>query len=312
MPDYKSRTVTYLRAVWHDRNDLQLASLLEAAHDKLPTTEKRTFAYRDGTLQGISHKRSEGGIYGHIAYAVEGEPASLLKKPCDLPEHDLTEQDPPEGHDYMRADGFFFVRENHVIVCTSNLNSAAIRSYIRALLAEAEQEGPGLQLENVANTDTLTVLAEEGVRNIQLEASIYQATHSYIDRGRDRSFRERVIGGVGEAILSMIGAGNTALRSIAQDENVNVRVALILDQKSKKSGLVGTERIKEAAGLLLDEGSDQYLIETRAGTKIRPGEIRLQRTIRVPTQGNSINRAQTWDALYAYFDELQREGRLEE
>jgi hypothetical protein len=160
-----------------------LESCLKAAHNVLKTVQDRTII-RDSGQHISAVKRlapRDGGFFLHITADTPGERASVVPKvKKDAEELDVGTIAAPDNAEFMDGDAFLYVKGDHVCLCTTGLRDGAVRLFLYEFFDKAGlgDHATKFELMKAANVDKLKMLRTQGVKEIALNASLYQATAS--------------------------------------------------------------------------------------------------------------------------------------
>ncbi len=306
----KKRTLTYRRAVWHVAEDHDLQYYVRRIHQRLTTTRARTFQYTGGTvLTGMCFESRHGSALGHLAQFVPHDHASTIPVPSvELADSDAAELPPPRGREFLTGDLFFLVHGNNVLLCPSGARESALKAYLdRAGEATGER---GLMsrcgIEPVANVAKLALIREEGVKSIQLDATLFSA--SLMDE-QVPTVRRHVLSRVGDSLLDLFG-DDPDLAQAAEDENITVYLEVVFD-KRRKGGVIGQRRMQGLASQLVKEHEPGFRIVTGSGGVIESDELKIQQPVPLRPRGSSVEREHAWEALLGFLEDLRRSGALE-
>jgi hypothetical protein len=309
----KNRTLFYRRVIWDGKATSDLQKLFAKAHSILKTTEQRTFQYNDIEIQGlkIKHNHDKGSLC-HIASYFRGQPTSLVPDPSDKEETNTLVRNPPSKHNFMEGDIFFLLNGNHIVLCPSGVRESIAIAYIANVLQNAFQEGavPSYSIQPVADINKIKLLQQEGVKNIILSSSLYEASSDYVER---KTVRETLLSSVAKEFIALFSKDNDIdLKDIDKKENLSVRLVISYDSR-KKGGDIGKRRINSVANKLINEGdTDGFLIETGTGKTVTSDEVRLSEKVQINVHGNSISRVDAWEKLDQYLYDLKSSGLLDQ
>lgn len=81
----------------------------------------------------------------------------------------------------MDGDAFLYINGNDVCMCLTGLRDGSIREYLCDLFKKAAlgDNAAKFDLQKVANIDKIKMLHKQGVKEIELRATMFQATHQY-------------------------------------------------------------------------------------------------------------------------------------
>ena len=317
-PDTKVKKFYYRRAVWEGQRKGKIEKILTKAHESLDTVGKRTFETGSGAeIRGARYSDNKG-LYLHIAAYVPGEATSIIEKSARAKQSRVTAQAAPDGKDYLDGDAFVFVKENEVIICPSGLREAVVERYIWHILKKSGHEDIAhtFELDKIASASKLKMIKDQGVKEVVLNASLYEASLLQMDKKKPNiSNIKRSIADNLEAIFGQ----DPDLKQIHQQENINVKVSLKFDGTAARRnnkvtgyGVAGRKRLEGAAVQLVsnysDVDDDQFTIITGMGNSITPDEIRVSESYKVETLGKSLSRKSAWKLLREYYDRLKTEG----
>ena len=307
----KNRTILYRRAVWFDDSITSLQEYMIAAHEHLNTTQKKTFPYADGEIQGLHTKSDESGFFLQVAFYTPQQPTSIVPFPSSAEQYALASPEPPpDNYNYMSGDIFFLVKNNHIVLCPSGLRENVAVSYIKEILKRLHSDDivDKLTVEPVANLDKLEIIKAEGVKRVTLNASLYEASMNYASRNTAKS---KISSGIANEIKSLF-TKDPEYSSIDEKENLSVKLEISFDSR-KKHGELGQKRIDKIANMLISEDEDQgFAILTSTGKRMTAKEIRIRERCNLPSYGNSVERSSAYRALKDYLNKLQTTGLLEQ
>jgi hypothetical protein len=182
MADKREKTLSYRRAEWLEEppGSLTLEQLLKSAHRKLKSVAERTILRDTGQcIRSVKKKEPQtGGIFVHLTVDTPGEAASVIPKiKVGQEEIDVGTAAPPPDSEFMDGDAFLFVVDNHVCLCSSGVRDGAIRLFLYEFFKKADlgDAATMFDLMKVANVSKLKMLHAQGVKEIELKATLYQA-----------------------------------------------------------------------------------------------------------------------------------------
>jgi len=316
--NFKNKKFYYRRAKWDDQGKQSLETILIDAHTTLETVGKRTFDANSGAeIRGASFKNDKG-LYLQIASYVPGEATSIIDKSKRAKQSSVTAQTAPDGKDYLDGEVFVYVKENHVILCPSGVRETVVETYICHILSAVEKKeiARTFELDKVAKTNKLRMIKEEGVKEIDLNTSLYEASLIHMDKNKPK------VSGWKKAManqLSAVFSKDKDLKDITEKENLNVKVSIKVDgrearknSKDPEFGKAGKKRLEKTAEQVIaefdEENENGFVIVTGAGNRITSDEIRVSDSFRIETLGKSLSKSATWTKLKEYHDRLDADG----
>lgn len=321
-PEFKTKKLYYRRAKWEGQSKRTLQEILVDSHAKLDTVGKRTFPIGSGAeIQGANVK-VESGLYLQIASYVPGEATSIIDKDATAKNSSVTAQIAPSGKDYLNGDIFVYINGNHLILCPSGVRENLVEIYIYLILQAVDEKdiASTFELDKVAKVSKLKMIKDEGVKEIELRASLYEASLIHLNKGKPK------VSGIQGAIaheLSALFCKDPELKDIREKENLSVSVVLRVDGNEAKRhsreigfGDAGKKRLRRTAEFIINEfetdGDDGFVIVTGANNKITSDEIRVSDSFKVSTLGKSLSLNSAWAQLKEYFNRLNDEGVLKQ
>jgi hypothetical protein len=318
--DQKSKKLYYRRATWEKQGRRTLETLLNEVHETLATDGQRTFQTTGGEIRGARVHPSDKGLLMQIAAYAPGEPTSTIAKNKGAKSSTITAEPAPQGKDYLDGEIFVLINGNHVILCPSGVReSLATNYFIHALTKVGETKiATTLDLDKVAKTSKLKMIQDEGVKEILLQSSLYEASILQLDT------KTPSIGGFRVLIaqqMERIFAKDPDLHAISEFENLNISLSIRFDGKEgrkrhadPKFGTAGRARLIKASQRVLDEhdegDSEGFVIITGANNQITADEVRVADKVNIATLGKSLNHTDAWDKLTKYYEQLKGTGVL--
>lgn len=316
--NFKNKKFYYRRAKWDEQGKQSLEKILLEAHEELDTVGKRTFEASSGAeIRGASFK-DDKGLYLQIASYVPGEATSIIDKSKGAKQSSVTAQAAPDGKDYLDGEVFVYIKDNHVILCPSGVRETVVETYIWHILRAVEKKdiAKSFELDKVAKTDKLRMIKDEGVKEIDLNTSLYEASLIHMDQNNPK------VGGWKKAManqLSAVFSKDKDLKDITEKENLNVKITIRFDgtearrnSKDPEFGKAGKKRLERTAEQVIAEFDDEhengFTIVTGAGNRITSDEIRVSDSFRIETLGKSLSKSATWAKLKEYHDRLDADG----
>jgi hypothetical protein len=206
----------------------------------------------------------------------------------------------------MDGDAFLYVREDHVCMCCSGMRDGAIRLFLYGFFAKAKlgKHSNKFDLLKTPKVDKLRMLNSQGVKEIALRASVYQATAQYERRKANTS---GVLRKIAAHILSVVGAEKEDF-----DDRLRVELVIKTDGRSRKNLRLGEQRIEDMATDVVKnlEKHDDFTITTNTGQQITADEIFVHEEALIDAYGKSVKRQKAWDALLDFHKSLKRSGAL--
>ncbi|NYB20734.1 hypothetical protein [Pseudomonas aeruginosa] len=328
----KKRPFYYRRAKWDEMNkEPSLEEILTICHEELSTVGDRTFLSGEGEIRGADADPRPGeGLFLHIASYVPDEQTTTIEKSKRVKRSRLHAEAASAGRDFLSGDIFALVKDNHLILCPSGVRESVVHSYIYNVLKKCKYSKmlASFDLEKIAKASKLAMVATEGVKSIELGASLYDASISEINVSKRKASQKKIDELLKKAaeLFEDMFAKDPNLKEIKEQENLNIKISLNFDgrearRKGKPVGFgeIGKSRLKKTSEEIIKEYEDkEYLgfdedgfkIVTMAGNVITPTEIRVSDSYHVKVFGKSIDKSDTFDKLKGYYDRLKSSGVL--
>ena len=307
----REKSLSYRRAEWFDGpKGSSLENCIKQAIGVLKTIEERTISKGGQNVRvAKAEPYSRGGIHLHLTTETPGESASVVPKPPpEADAIDLGAEHPPEEGEWLDGDAFLYVQADHVCLCTTLIRDSTVSNFLRSLFKKAKlkAEASNFDLMKVADVSKLKMLHEQGVKEVELRAVLYEATALYEQR------KARTTGALGAA-AKHIKLITGKPHDVTQD-SLSISLTVRVDGRVKKSMSVGQKTINDLAEDLLKNPApdDDYVIVTNMGQKIRPHEILVRADALIEADGKTVSREKAWNELTIFFNGLKSSGVLEQ
>lgn len=306
----KDRTLIYRRASWlNDGTEFSLFDLISSTLEQKSTIANTRQISASGQNIDIRHRRlNEDTVLVHAVAYVPNEAASVVPEVQEnVSEADLDTLRVDDG-DFMDADFMALIKNNHVIMCLNGMRENQAAKYLRDLIRDIhDNDLASFELLKIADIDKANILRTEGVKSIDLNMALFDATLNQNDRVHNQA-RSGL-----SSFMRSLATKDLTRQEIEASENLMVKLHLSIDGRKKSNTLVGEERLKEIANTLVSsEEDDGFAILTKEGKTIRQDEISLSKKVRLEDNGaKSVSYLQAWQALGTYFNELEENGSLE-
>lgn len=317
----RTKKFFYRRAQWDAQGRQTLEQLLLSAHQKMLTAGDRTFPHASGNeIQGARWTHNESGLFMQIAYYTPDEPTSTIGKNKSGASATIGAELAPPGKDYLDGDVFVMVKGNHVVLCPSNVRESLADQYFFSVLSKFKQPAAGsLTLDKVAKSSKIKMIKSEGVKEIRLGASLYDASLMQMEA---KSSKVAALKAVVAKQIQQIFAADDELRAIKESENLNINISIKFDGKEGRKrhkdphfGDAGRERLEKASQKIIKEvekGEDRdgFVIITNSGSEITSGDVRVFEIFKVAALGKSLDHQDAWAKLLGYYNQLRDNGTL--
>ena len=311
MVEQRDKILSYRQVHWFRKPKYgnSLEDLIVKAYSELKTAKARTVKRKTQTVR-LSKKRQRqgGGIWLHYTVDTPGEYASIVMSGKDDDEDVETGTvQPPSNAEYLDGEAFILVVGNDIFTCTTVIRERAIRFIFALTLQKAnlDKDSDQFDVRAAANVNKVALMHAEGVREIDLKASLYSASHRHSERTH-----------VPSNIMRIVSNGIKAyLDPKIPDEDDNLRVSLVMktDGRLRTGVLLGRRKIESIAQSIIEtaEDDDEFKIITRKGQTISQSEIYMNTKVLLEKNGKSVSREHAWAELESYYQDLEENGSLE-
>ncbi len=250
-------------------------------------------------MRGANFQSESGqGLFLHVASYVPNQPTSTIAKNPRLKKSKIYAEPAPDGEDYLNGDIFVLIKNNHVILCPSGARESVAELYINNIIDKHFNKNisNNLSFEAVAKVSKIRMIQEEGVKEIILNASLYDASVQEINEKKPNvSDLRKYLADQIEQIF----ARDANLKEIKEKENLNIKISIKFDgNKARKHtkelgyGDIGKQRLLSASNQLINQseidGNNGFIIVTGLNNKISAEDILVSDSFRVKTLGKSL------------------------
>lgn len=306
-----TKTLEYRRARFLDDGQ-NLEELVRQAWGQFATQAERTITFSDDRSSCGLRSRDfhANGFAVHCARYIDGQGVGTIPT-APAPEVDVGERAPEPGENFLNSDQMALIRNNHVICMNCGRNAGSLRIYLQQLFRKAGMPDAARQFElvRIGSPDKLAIIDTVGVKSIDLEVDISEATAAEIIDGDGG-------GGIWRSIKQSFGGAFTAVT--ARDETVEqlrlaekgtVTISIRVPKGDLEAAKNGLDDFAEE--VVEDEEADAFVIHLRDGATIKPHEISVRKQVKLEAAANSVSVFQAWDAMETYLGELTENGQLE-
>jgi len=306
-----NKTLEYRRARFLDDGQ-NLEQLVRQAWDQFSTQAERTITFSDDrSTCGLRSRDCNGnGIAVHCARYTDGQGVGTIPT-VPAAEVEVGERPPEPGENFLNSDLMALIRGNHVVCMNCGRNAGSLRIYFQQLFRKANFEDATRQFElvRIGSPDKLAIIESVGVKSIDLEVDIAEATAVELIDGEGG-------GGMWTAIKNNFGGAFTAItgrdesvEQLRQAERGTMKVSINVPKGDLEAAKHGLDEFAEE--VVEDEEADAFVIHLRDGATIKPNEVSVRKQVKLEAMANSVSVFQAWDAMETYMGELEESGQLE-
>lgn len=311
MADEKQKTLGYRRAEFLTKVDKTLEQYLAEAHTKLADISQRRINLPGyPILQCLQHLHQDNlGVFIHIAAYTPGEKASVVPALRGVASGEVETAPPPEHCEFMDGDIMALIVGNDVLLCSTNLHEKRAQKYMQEIILAAgiDKKSSQFGLCKKANIDKLKLIQKQGVKSVNLNVSLFDASVEHLHRN---TIKKKLGGGLMDEIKALLSI-DKKITEINDAENLTAQILLTYDSRRKK-GIIGRQRIEKIARQMIEEDDEGFSIKTLSGETIRGSDIALKKSVSLPKHGKSVFCGEAWRALESYYYELKAGGLLEQ
>lgn len=318
------KRIHYLRAVFAQgaRGNIKFETMISNALRTLPTMARTEVQIAN---HGVLAIRNRQGARGRLKLAIgggaPGESMSTMglrvraQTDAEVAEH------PPENRAFKTADAFCLVSGDEVLMLVEGMRVSVVESYLSQLLSLANQPAghSAFELRPVGDQDQETILADEGVKEVKLSGTAYQAEAElarteYGDTSEGIIFqlwketKDRVRSLLSEQVE------NERERQILAEHWANLNITTIIQAKGGSRAEPVVLQSMQSAGLeLIDERPDNVSVTliTEKGSMISGNSLVLGKFVNLSRndERNDLPYMDVYIALEQYQDELIQQQR---
>lgn len=327
----RSRTIYYFRASYTGMDDFvvehSLEHMVKESWKRLPSSSDRTFlAGNNKNSVGMKLNDAKAPLRVgdeectliSIGLYEAGASANTIPQPSKLDmEMDVDIHDAPMYQEYLDGEGFACLYGNHIILSpTDTFRHAKISDFINNVISKGgfKNEALHLDIQQIADIDTLNTIQRDGIKSILVNAGAYLASYDYIKRVNP----EYQITGFASRLYRMAASALDPLKddddpqAILDNENLSTRFVINHNGKIKSANsAIGADRLKEAAASLVNTELSGYAIITKTDKTITHDEIVLRNKVQVKEHGKSVDREDMWNKLLDVLVKYDRDKILE-
>lgn len=305
-----TKTINYFRVNFPEPCSQTLAYYLYHSHNRLPEVAHRTFPLASQEIKGchVSHP-TESECYAHVTLTTPGEPATLVPDAHNAAQADLQQMAAPKQTNFMDGDLWFYLNDNHMLFCSTQLPVSRAKDYIHEILVSTGQPDAvcGFALNQVADVDKIQMI-QNGISSISLGAGLYPASVSYLKR---QTVRKYLLNGIINNIRALF-EDDPELSEYRDAENITAELLLKFNRR-RTGGELGQYRMQSLAEKVVeDEESEGFRIRTFNNETLTAQNIVLRKRVKIEKNGKTVPHQDVWRNMHDYFEELRDKGLLEQ
>lgn len=306
-----TKTLEYRRARFLDDGQ-NLEQLVRQAWGMYGTQAERTITVGgDRSTTGLRcYDFQAVGFAVHCGRYIDGQGVGTIPT-APAAEVDIGEQAPSPGENFLNSDLMAVVKGNHVVCMNCGRNGGSLRIYFQQLFRKAGFDDASRQFElaRIANPDKVAIIQALGVKSIDLELDIAEATAAELINGAAPvGVWGSMVSGISGAFQAITGIDET-VEQIRQAEKGSVKISINIPKGDLNAAKHGLAQLSEE--IVEDEEAEDYVIRLVGGDTIKPKEVSVRTQVRLEASANSVSVYQAWEAMQVYMVELDENGQLD-
>lgn len=223
----------------------------------------------------------------------------------------------PINQAFKTSEYFALIKGNYIVGVGDGLRIEAISRYLSNLSIHAGMPAnhAAFEVTPVPNVDKLKVIQKEGIRSIELDATLHAATLQFnVQDKRLRGPFVNALRSLKDGADALVGKNKSAE---LMDHLGSIEVKLEIKVAGGLSGpVVAREYIQKAATEILAEKtvlrseSVNAKFITSKGTPVSLDDVVIGEQVRLPRRDheNSLRDLETWSALWTFLKKIQVDG----
>lgn len=314
------KTIHYVRATYNKGAEPKknFEQLVRQAMNKLGRMDQTDITMATLGVVSVRHRETKTGesLRLSIGAGVPGEQMSTvgIKVPAAF-DSDQTAS-APSNRAFKHGDAFVLIEENDLLIVTDGpFRVTTVGVYLRELFGKADlkNETAAFELKKVTNQNTKAILEAEGIKELRLGTTMYQATDA-LDNLEAPSVKAK--------LKAFVGTLKNAFAEDVTDKELQqlaehwgeLQVSTVISAKGGSRAdevvldamlSVGEDVLQEA-----EDGVDVTVI-TQKGTPVRMNEVSPSKNIRLLRRdgANDLINTEVYAALLSYRQELLQSGQ---
>lgn len=313
-----NKTIHYVRAVYHEgaAPTKSFEQLVRQAMNKLGRMDETDISMSTLGVVSVRHRETKTGESLRLAIGagVPGEQMTTIGIKVAAAYDNDQSTSAPINRAFKHADAFVLIEDNDVLLVTEGpFRVSTVATYLRELFSKAslKSETAAFELKKVTNQDIKSVLAAEGVKELRLGTTMYQATDTLSETSSSVKEKLKFFVGALKNVFSD-DVSERQLQKLAEHWG-EVQVSTVISAK-------GGSRAEEIVlDVMLNVGEDvleeseegvEVTIITQKNTPVRLNEVTPTKSIRLFRRegANDLINTEVYTELMTYRDELLAKG----
>lgn len=320
----RDRTVYYYRAETNNKLtnvSMTLETALVDSWNQLALVKNRRWVNTEKTIFGMDMEpkvlvTNKGSVNCHvftIGVAERGAEANILRV-ADGQKTSMTSKTykAPQGSEYLDGEAFICVYGNNILVspCDALRGNIPNRFLIKLLAMAKNRDKESFNIIQVANVQTLQTILTEGVKKIDLNASVFMATYEYNKANvKPNTFPSRLASKL-DGLVDLITPNKNGT-SLTDYDSLHAKLTISQDLRVNTSNTANEGKaLTEDAKDLIESGLKGFTLVTREGKTITPDKVVMNESVTVKRHGKSVEQEAIWVALVSQMQKYNDKGLL--
>lgn len=318
------KRIHYLRAVFAPgaRRNIRFETMIANALQTLPTMARTEVAVASHGVLAIRHRQAaRGRVKIAIGAGAPGESMSTMGLRVRAQTDTEIAESPPENRAFKTADAFCLISGDEVLMLVEGMRVSVVESYLSQLLAKANQATghSAFELRPVGDQDQEAILADEGVKEVRLSGTAYQA-EAELARAEYGNTSEGIIFQLWEETKDRVRSllseqvENDRQRQVLAEHWADLNITTTIQAKGgSRAEPVVLESMQNAGLELIEERPDNVSVTlvTEKGSKISGSSLVLGKFVNLSRndERNDLPYMDVFLALEQYQTELIQQRR---
>ncbi len=316
-----NKTIHYVRATYSNgaAPKKNFEQLVRQAMNKLGRMDETDITMSTLGVVSIRHRETKTGESLRLAIGagVPGEQMTTIGIKVAAAFDNDQAASAPAKRAFKHGDAFVLIEDNDLLVVTDGpFRVNTIGVYLGELFSKAglKSETAAFELKKVTNQDTKAILAAEGIKELRLGTTMYQATDALDAIQTPSSVKARLKSFVGT--LKNAFAEDVSEKELLQlaEHWGELQVNTVISARGgSRADEVVLEAMLNVGGDVLEEDEEgvDVTVITQKGTPVQMNQVTPTKSIRLLRRdgANDLINTEVYAELMTYRQELQKNGQ---
>lgn len=321
----RKRTIYYYRAQPNNKlsaKSVTFESIVVSSWNQLASVKERAFSNNGKSLIGMDLSKRKITINGKLCdchvltlgVTEKGALANIINMSQGT-SSSLTSgtHSAPQGSEFLDGESFICIHNNHILVspCDALRGNISNKFMMIVLKSVKNADAKSFSVVQIANQKTLQTVLDEGVKRIDMNASIFMASYDRLKNSiKSNSFTAMVAKQFDGLAKTLMPQKTNA--QIMDYESLNARLSFTHDMRviSQNARVEGDQIAKDAKELIQDH-VEGFVLITKTGRKITPEKVIMNESVDVEMHGKSVKQEKMWDTLSSQMQRYHDNGVLD-